>query len=485
MADETAPPASAPSRRWRRLAATIATAVFLLGTSLVLLRAALVGPADRRFAELVTELEAAGEPTSLVQLRSRPLPRAQDGAPLYGKAFAARVPVPAGDEHLRNALEGLALGNAPTPGGPTRVEALAWGRAFCAKQAPARALLDQAVALGGGAARFPIAWEEGFLADLDHLVPMRDLAFDAALVDADLALAEGRPAAAFGHAVVALEASAALSDDPVLISRLVSIAIVDASLVRLERAMVSGARPDRATLERASVRLAALDDDRAIVRVLQGERAFGLDLFVAFDEGRPGWNLSSEMGFPPGFSWAYDRFLMPRDRLEYLEAMTGLIDTVASTEETAVPAAVRERMDEAEKMARLVTRPLSGMILPAIGRVVDRELAMRSRSRTVRTALAASIYQRDHGRWPDSVGALVEAGLLAEPPRSVEDGSPLELAPVAAGGVAVWTESERIIARDDPGAADVRIGGPPIEAPSDEGTADESDQAESEDGSGE
>src|SRR5262249_46363094 len=65
--------------------------------------------------------------------------------------------------------------------------------------------------------------------------------------------------------------------------------------------------------------------------------------------------------------------------------------------------------------------------IPATGRVVQRHLQELADLRCACAALALERYRRKHHRWPDSLQALVQAGLLESVPHAPYTGGSLRL----------------------------------------------------------
>jgi type II secretory pathway pseudopilin PulG len=71
---------------------------------------------------------------------------------------------------------------------------------------------------------------------------------------------------------------------------------------------------------------------------------------------------------------------------------------------------------------------LTALMAPAMTKMDDSCRRSHAQARCAVAALAAERYRRANGRWPESLDALAEAGLLVAVPADPYDGAPLRLA---------------------------------------------------------
>ena len=76
---------------------------------------------------------------------------------------------------------------------------------------------------------------------------------------------------------------------------------------------------------------------------------------------------------------------------------------------------------------------LSEFVTPAIARVVQTEWRIRMEARLAAAALAARLYYAEHGRWPESIEALVPDYLPVVPLDPWADGAAINIAQVPRG----------------------------------------------------
>src|SRR5262249_49754007 len=88
-----------------------------------------------------------------------------------------------------------------------------------------------------------------------------------------------------------------------------------------------------------------------------------------------------------------------------------------------------QREEIARLEAGLAEQPLLvRAFTPGLAKIVEALRRSDAQLRCARAAVAAERYRRAHGRWPESLQELVEAGLLKEVPADPYDGRPLRLA---------------------------------------------------------
>src|SRR5205814_10211529 len=124
--------------------------------------------------------------------------------------------------------------------------------------------------------------------------------------------------------------------------------------------------------------------------------------------------------------------------------------------------------------------PLVALLLPAVEKVRLATWRGHAQLRCAIAALAAERYRRQAGRWPDSLDALVTAGLLKEVPADPFADGPLKLKKLPDGLVIYSVGVDRsddggVIDRKDPARKGADVGfqlwdvakrrGPPVPPP--------------------
>ncbi|HWF18294.1 MAG TPA: hypothetical protein VG754_03460 [Verrucomicrobiae bacterium] len=290
-------------------------------------------------------------------------------------------------------------------------------------------------------ARFPIDYNLGPDAKLPHLSGLRGaarlLAHDAFL-KAERKDAEGAAKAA----EASLHLSSALENEPLLISQLTSLSILNESCKSLERVLgkVTFSEP---SLLRISTTLSLADATNQILTGLIGDRALnGEYIRLAQDDvrklvilGNQGADEEDKADVPtrnPGFVWRYLGFF-ERDRNFYLRAMETNI--LAVTTPPPASLALTNEVDELSREAQNGLYISSSLFLPSYSRLTGR---VATKDATIRTALAAIAIERwrnQHaGVIPDSLDSLVPV-YLPSVPVDPYNGEPLKFRKTSKGYV--------------------------------------------------
>jgi hypothetical protein len=95
-------------------------------------------------------------------------------------------------------------------------------------------------------------------------------------------------------------------------------------------------------------------------------------------------------------------------------------------------------MDARMRVTPTFYNQLYRMLVPALGRAVVKAARAEQTALQASTACALERHWRKHGRYPDTLGALVPEFLAAEP-RDLMDGQPLRYAKTATGHFKLWS----------------------------------------------
>ena len=221
-----------------------------------------------------------------------------------------------------------------------------------------------------------------------------------------------------------------LDTEPVLISKLVRIAMLNMAATALERRLNTGSL-DETELNDLSELFAEAAKTNQMANGLIGERAMYIRYF------RMSWaelnklrnsadeNTSEPAGPPlPGPQPSVFRLtgFFERDLLFYLQAMETNI-SLASTfpKNISMITNVEEQISQTSRHNYYI---LSAMLLPALGNAIVKEANGLAQVRSAQTALAVERFRRAHGKLPENLDALVPQFLYAVPADPF-DGQPL------------------------------------------------------------
>lgn len=384
-------PPRAPRRAYRLLRAVgIGVLVLLvLGVAAHLAASAICGHA---LAKELAALRASGAPMTPAEAAPPPVPPAENAAVVYQRAFRW---VPEADKQLSK---------AELRSWPTRAAApipLDRARRIAAQYADAIRLARQAAAMPR--CRFPVDWNAGAAALFPHYGKLRSLSRLLA-VDAMAAAADGRPSDAVADVGAIAGIARHTLMEPLLISQLVGYACLSIGHAALQQVLglCSPSEADCTALRR---RLEELDLRSAMLRTVQGERAFGL---WAFNElrrhpeqagvymGRTGQldqapSVSPKAARAIGVGWSP---VLCADERAYLRTMASLYELL------------RRHSPSARQLA-LPTPPsyavLTRMLIPTFtGAVNSRDEAL-ARLALDQWALALHVYKLHAGRYPGSL----------------------------------------------------------------------------------
>src|SRR5581483_1304546 len=107
--------------------------------------------------------------------------------------------------------------------------------------------------------------------------------------------------------------------------------------------------------------------------------------------------------------------------------------------------------------------PMTGLLVPAIAKLIEANLRAQAHLRAAVVAVAAERYRLRHQRWPATIDDLAKDGLLPEVPADPYDGQPLRWRRHPDGAVAYAVGADRAdnggaIDRDDPRAPNTDVG---------------------------
>jgi hypothetical protein len=264
-------------------------------------------------------------------------------------------------------------------------------------------------------ADFRVHYDEGMLALLPQLEVLKKFAY-AFRLRALAELEAGRPAAALEDWWTVLALSEALKTDPVLISLLVRIAMIDISLQVVWEGLAGRDWSD-AQLQAIEGRLADINVVADALETLRGERAFNL---MAMDQMfRP-----EAAGFPrtpdndhPELKWMPSGWVS-QTKLSVSRMYERYIFGALDPDRRQVDITLIHQYDREVEAALSKTHPytmMARMMFPAIGKsglkVANAQMAIN----LARVAVALERHRLVHGSHPAALNALVPAYLEAVP----------------------------------------------------------------------
>jgi hypothetical protein len=300
---------------------------------------------------------------------------------------------------------------------------------------------------------FPIHYEEAVEMQLKHLAVLRRVSVLATL-RASALLELGRADEALRDVELTLRFGDALKDEPTLISQLVHLAITQVALQPVWEGLADG-RWNEAQLASLQSRLDKLQPLAGYPLAIRGENT--LFLGQTIDRLRTAQYNLADLGSGSGAKpagmpyvltraipdgWFYQNQLVcSRLLLEHFLPMVDL---------------ERQRVDPAvvkagtETLGRLVARRspynlIARMLLPAVGRVVERFAYTQATVELATVACALERHRLAHGQYPESVDALVPQ-FVEKLPHGIIGGRPLIYRRTDDGQFALysvgWNESD-------------------------------------------
>lgn len=279
--------------------------------------------------------------------------------------------------------------------------------------------------------RFPIRYEDHYSAALPHLAPLRNLARVYAL-----RASTGSPDSALRDIQLCLRLADALKTEPVLISSLVRIAILEMAVQPVWEGLTTH-RWNDAQVASVQAGFGKFNECEQLARAFQGERRFGFAAthwllakprminFLAADA------TANRLAAIAPAGWFYQN-LLHIDRY-YVEKVLPTIDTEQRRiNVTAVEATERE-----------LARPgpytfLASMLLPAVQQCTRKAALSQTVADQIVVACALERFRLARAELPNTLDALVPQ-YLAEIPRDVIDGQPLRYRRDGVDNFTLWS----------------------------------------------
>lgn len=278
--------------------------------------------------------------------------------------------------------------------------------------------------------RFPIDYAYGPTTPIPHLASLKGMAQLFAL-RAVLTAKQDNNGAWSQDIKDILKLAQTLDSEPIVISWLVRAAIINLA-VRVTEINLNHCPLESGRIEDLQSAIAAVTVSNLLSRAFVGELALNVPAFrlsrteaeqISSDnEDQPQNNPQPQRfaGKPNPFLWFTGFF--ERDLNFFLKTMTTSIGMATNS----APAVLKlnNHFEEAGLQAGKKIYVLSGMLLPAYGKVANRDASLQANLRLVTTALAIEQYRRRQGQLPASLTELVPQHLAAIPSDPF-DGAPL------------------------------------------------------------
>jgi hypothetical protein len=278
--------------------------------------------------------------------------------------------------------------------------------------------------------QFPVHYEDNIAALLPHLAKLKELGrlfSTRALLD----LQSGDAAAALRDVETTLALSESLRTEPILISGLVRIAILENGMQPVWQGLVDGRWSD-AQLAELQSRLAQVDLLKGYQWSMQGERIFEIELVDLAERTR---NLAA-LGATDGNDGRgdFNNLLVDYGPKGWYTYNKAVIARMLSDYAIPVMDPVRQRYDDAK--AGAYVRQIDGRLihdwklflarlaLPAIARAGQKFALGQTDANLAAVACALERFKLKEGHYPESLAAL-KPDYLATIPHDIMDGGPL------------------------------------------------------------
>jgi type II secretory pathway pseudopilin PulG len=333
----------------------------------------------------LSALQAAGYPTSGAELNAwyASVPDNENAGLNLGDAFAVMRKYPDKRAAEIDRFKPPPRGEALTA--PQR-ELLA---GHVALNAEALAQAREAITLPRS--RYPVDLSPGIDALLPHLTKIKSLA-QTANFEARLAVDAGRSGDVLTGISTVLGLARTLDEEPLLVSQLVRVAVVNMSVASLERSLAADAFNDT-ELSHLSIAFAGAERTNLMARALIGDRAMTIPVFRVTFFARLTCMFERDLNF-------YLRYMETNIALASRPPPWGLAITNLADQGVA-----------ADRKRYLI----SGLVLPALSRSMGREIESLARLRLAQAALAIERFRLANGRLPKELNELIPSFLPVVP----------------------------------------------------------------------
>jgi hypothetical protein len=366
----------------------------------------------------IAAIRAAGLPASGEEADAyyTAVPDNQNAAVKMAEVFGLMTNYPDGRSNAVAPIRFSDRRNSPTP---EQLELLA---SYCAMNSNALARAGDAVKLPHS--RYPIHLSWGAYTLLPHLAKLKDLSL---IAEYQSSLDE-KTSAADISTIIGMART--LDNEPVIISKLVRIAMLNMAEMALERRLNAGNLTD-AEMQHLGELFAESAKTNQIANGLIGERAIFMQYFrMSYAEinrlSNSGGDTSSKQSGPPlpgpqPFIFKFTGFF-EREQRFYLQSMQTFISLAEnSPKELSMITNYQERIWQPIGHNHYI---ILSMLMPAVGSASLKEAKGLAQVRTAQTALAVERFRLAHENLPETLDEIVPLFLSAVP-LDPFDGQPL------------------------------------------------------------
>ena len=279
--------------------------------------------------------------------------------------------------------------------------------------------------------RFPVNIIAGPEMLLPHLAQMRSMGRQLS-IESLLGALDGDTERSTKALIGIFDLADSLEHEPVLISQLVRTAIRGIGMNALEQAM-NRADFSAQQLESLQARIIEEEQRQGLTQGLIGERCGWTFVEMMGQQDNPFSNGGGDFDIRSIFMSLIYRpsGLMDLDAIDYYHYFKQIL--------AVAELPVHEQIEASRVIDHEIDQkgvgPMSALVLPALAWTVEAEVRIRAQLRTVILALAAARYREEHGRYPESVEALLPDYLDAVP-IDPSDGAPIRYRALDEGFVA-------------------------------------------------
>jgi hypothetical protein len=317
--------------------------------------------------------------------------------------------------------------NPPPPGSDW--PELSQVEAFLARHQQIAGALHEAGA-ESGSVRYRVDFRAGIATLLPHAQQVRGAARFLDL-EASARMHHGDHAGATQSLICELRVGESLSEEPLIISQLVRIAVFSIFAERLKEYLVWGEATE-GELARLQAAVAEVDIPHSFTRAMQGERAIAYQTILTSDMQDIDSMGGQPSGMPLGSLTANQSLanLRPGDSAMMLTLLTEMVEASkhefpkAGDEAAAVDARMKQFFADDQQRFIWDRHMLTQLLLPAITKMVQSTMERVAAQRVVLATLAVERYRLKHGKLPEKLSDLVP-DLLEAVPVDPADGQPL------------------------------------------------------------
>ena len=360
---------------------------------------------SRQVEEALQEIREAGYPVTLEELNEwYPEPLGENAAYIYLEAADAFVEA---DEGKYGLLPFFVSAKLPEAGEALPEAMKKQIVEFLAENAEALELLDEAA--GIGESRYPLDFTLGDKLVLPAVQGLR-IAAQLLYLETIFYAESGEDEEAVRSLVSGLAVGRSLSQEPLLISRMVEISCREVTLLGV-RQVIERVELSEEQLKELARAVEGTENLEGMARAIAGNRCFVAELFV-----RPEQSLQHRRGgkkVSGVFMAAYRaRGLLEKDYLTFL--------SIAEQQLEAAEARLERRLSLARATGRRIasvpkSRIVTRITMSSFRRVWEVDLAGIARLRACVAALGVARYRLAKGRLPDGLGELVGEYLESVP----------------------------------------------------------------------